>query len=62
MGGCARLFPWAAGWKDSVLLNDKETVDVLVSEVIGPQPQFAPKKLWRLGLWQGGKRRRGRPM
>jgi FtsP/CotA-like multicopper oxidase with cupredoxin domain len=29
-GGRNRLFPWEAGWKDTVLLNDKETVDVLV--------------------------------
>ncbi len=25
-----RLFPWEGGWKDTVLLNDKETVDVLI--------------------------------
>jgi len=24
------LFPWESGWKDTVLLNDRETVDVLV--------------------------------
>jgi blue copper oxidase len=29
-GGRGRLFPWEAGWKDTVLLNDKETVDVLI--------------------------------
>ena len=29
-GGRARLFPWEAGWKDTVLLSDKETVAVLV--------------------------------
>lgn len=29
-GGRGRLFPWEAGWKDTVLLSDKETVDVLV--------------------------------
>jgi FtsP/CotA-like multicopper oxidase with cupredoxin domain len=29
-GGRNRLFPWESGWKDTVLLNDKETVDVLV--------------------------------
>jgi FtsP/CotA-like multicopper oxidase with cupredoxin domain len=29
-GGRARLFPWETGWKDTVLLNDKETVDVLI--------------------------------
>ena len=29
-GGRGRLFPWEGGWKDTVLLNDKETVDVLI--------------------------------
>jgi FtsP/CotA-like multicopper oxidase with cupredoxin domain len=29
-GGRGRLFPWETGWKDTVLLNDKETVDVLI--------------------------------
>ena len=29
-GGRNRLFPWEAGWKDTVLLNDKETVDVVI--------------------------------
>jgi blue copper oxidase len=29
-GGRGRLFPWESGWKDTVLLNDKETVDVLI--------------------------------
>lgn len=29
-GGRGRLFPWEAGWKDTVLLSDKETVDVLI--------------------------------
>jgi blue copper oxidase len=29
-GGRARLFPWEGGWKDTVLLNDKETVDVFI--------------------------------
>jgi blue copper oxidase len=29
-GGRGRLFPWEGGWKDTVLLNNKETVDVLV--------------------------------
>lgn len=29
-GGRGKLFPWEGGWKDSVLLNDKEVVDVLV--------------------------------
>jgi blue copper oxidase len=29
-GGRGRLFPWEAGWKDTVLLNDRETVDVLI--------------------------------
>jgi blue copper oxidase len=28
--GRGRLFPWESGWKDTVLLNNKETVDVLV--------------------------------
>jgi blue copper oxidase len=29
-GGRGRLFPWETGWKDTVLLNDKETVEVLI--------------------------------
>lgn len=29
-GGRGRLYPWEGGWKDTVLLNDKETVDVLI--------------------------------
>lgn len=29
-GGRGRLYPWEAGWKDTVLLGDGETVDVLV--------------------------------
>jgi FtsP/CotA-like multicopper oxidase with cupredoxin domain len=29
-GGRGRLLPWESGWKDTVLLNDKETVDVLI--------------------------------
>jgi FtsP/CotA-like multicopper oxidase with cupredoxin domain len=29
-GGRARLFPWEAGWKDTVLLNDGETVRVRI--------------------------------
>ena len=29
-GGRAKLFPWEAGWKDTVFLSDKETVDVLI--------------------------------
>jgi blue copper oxidase len=29
-GGRGRLFPWEGGWKDTVLLNDKETVDVMI--------------------------------
>jgi FtsP/CotA-like multicopper oxidase with cupredoxin domain len=29
-GGRAQLFPWEAGWKDTVLLNDREEVDVLI--------------------------------
>jgi blue copper oxidase len=29
-GGRGRTFPWESGWKDTVLLNDKETVDVLI--------------------------------
>jgi hypothetical protein len=33
-----------------------------VSEVIGPVPQIAPKKHCVLWLWQGGMRRRARPM
>lgn len=35
----------------------------VVSEVIGqPAPQIAPKKLCAAALWQGGPRRRGRPL
>lgn len=29
-GGRGRLYPWERGWKDTVLLNDQETVDVIV--------------------------------
>jgi blue copper oxidase len=29
-GGRAKLFPWESGWKDTVLLSDKETVDVFI--------------------------------
>jgi FtsP/CotA-like multicopper oxidase with cupredoxin domain len=29
-GGRGRLFPWERGWKDTVLLNDRETVDILI--------------------------------
>ncbi len=29
-GGRGALFPWEAGWKDTVLLQDGETVDVLI--------------------------------
>jgi FtsP/CotA-like multicopper oxidase with cupredoxin domain len=29
-GGRNRIFPWEAGWKDTVLLEDRETVEVLV--------------------------------
>ena len=29
-GGRGRLFGWEGGWKDTVLLNDRETVDVLI--------------------------------
>lgn len=29
-GGRGRLYPWEAGWKDTVLLNDRETVDILI--------------------------------
>jgi FtsP/CotA-like multicopper oxidase with cupredoxin domain len=29
-GGRARLFPWETGWKDTVLLNDGELVEVLI--------------------------------
>jgi FtsP/CotA-like multicopper oxidase with cupredoxin domain len=29
-GGRGRLFPWEAGWKDTVLLEDRETVHVWV--------------------------------
>jgi blue copper oxidase len=29
-GGRGRLYPWEYGWKDTVLLADRETVDVLI--------------------------------
>lgn len=29
-GGRAKLYPWEAGWKDTVLLEDSETVEVLI--------------------------------
>jgi FtsP/CotA-like multicopper oxidase with cupredoxin domain len=29
-GGRGRLFPWETGWKDTVLLEDRETVEVLI--------------------------------
>jgi FtsP/CotA-like multicopper oxidase with cupredoxin domain len=29
-GGRGQIFPWEHGWKDTVLLNDFETVDVLI--------------------------------
>ncbi len=29
-GGRGRLFPWERGWKDTVLLHDRETVDILI--------------------------------
>jgi blue copper oxidase len=29
-GGRGKVFPWERGWKDTVLLNDRETVDVLI--------------------------------
>jgi blue copper oxidase len=29
-GGRGRLFPWEGGWKDTVLLNDRETVEILI--------------------------------
>jgi FtsP/CotA-like multicopper oxidase with cupredoxin domain len=29
-GGRGMLYPWEAGWKDTVLLGDRETVDVLI--------------------------------
>jgi FtsP/CotA-like multicopper oxidase with cupredoxin domain len=29
-GGRGQLFPWEAGWKDTVLLNDQEDVDILI--------------------------------
>ncbi|NIP79298.1 MAG: multicopper oxidase domain-containing protein [Gemmatimonadetes bacterium] len=30
VGGRGELFPWEYGWKDTVLLEDGETVDVLI--------------------------------
>lgn len=30
IGGRARVFPWEAGWKDTILLQDGETVEVLI--------------------------------
>jgi blue copper oxidase len=32
-GGRARVFDWERGWKDTVVVNDKETVEVLVQFV-----------------------------
>ncbi len=29
-GGRGQLFPWESGWKDTVLLQDRETVEVLI--------------------------------
>jgi len=29
-GGRGQLFPWEGGWKDTVLLGDRESVDVLI--------------------------------
>jgi FtsP/CotA-like multicopper oxidase with cupredoxin domain len=29
-GGRGRLFAWESGWKDTVLLEDRETVEVLI--------------------------------
>jgi blue copper oxidase len=29
-GGRGRVFPWERGWKDTVLLNDRETVEALI--------------------------------
>jgi FtsP/CotA-like multicopper oxidase with cupredoxin domain len=29
-GGRGRLFPWETGWKDTVLLEDRETVEILI--------------------------------
>ena len=29
-GGRGKLFPWESGWKDTVLLKDKESVDILI--------------------------------
>jgi FtsP/CotA-like multicopper oxidase with cupredoxin domain len=29
-GGRGVLFPWEQGWKDTVLLNDRETVEILI--------------------------------
>jgi blue copper oxidase len=39
-GGRARVFPWESGWKDTVLLNDGETVSVKI----------------RFAAWQAGQR------
>ncbi|MDW7728042.1 MAG: multicopper oxidase domain-containing protein [Candidatus Methanoperedens sp.] len=30
-GGRGQLFPWESGWKDTVLLEDSETVEILIS-------------------------------
>jgi len=29
-GGRGKLYPWESGWKDTVLLSDRETVDVVI--------------------------------
>ena len=40
-GGRAQLFPWEGGWKDTVLLGDGESVDVLVRfDPLGSGPQL----------------------
>ena len=32
-GGRGRVFDWERGWKDTVVVNDKETVEVLIQFV-----------------------------
>jgi len=60
--GTLRLtFDMSGGFKAAKPLW-RRPLDGRVSEVIGPLPQIAPKKLCGAALWQGGMRRRGRPM
>ena len=43
-GGRGRLFPWESGWKDTVLLHDRESVEVLIR--FDRQPHYAGPQLY----------------